>query len=273
MSEIRAQLDKIVKALTGEGYAAELKAARQAYYAATGEIFEDDASFETRMITFLEWFVFDRPLVRGVVPIRAYLEDHGADLSPEKREMTEALLHQRHGLYRVKKAKPPALNLKDLWDGKPIRVEAGDAASSFQPDDLLGARPCPERKVMAHGRMLPPARGAHLQAESRRFARRRGEPTRPCSPTVGNAPRRPLPQHQDGADLQERVTESPPGRASRASRNAMPKRTDLQKILLIGSSPSDGRPASSTIRASRPARRSRKKGTRSCSSIRIPPRS
>ena len=140
MSEIRAQLDRIVKALTGEGYAAELKAARQAYYTATGEIFEDDASVETRMITFLEWFVFDRPLARGVVPIRAYLEDHVADLSPEEREMTEALLHQRHGLYRVKKAKPPVLNLKDLWDGKLVRVEAGDSASSFQPDDLVDAR-------------------------------------------------------------------------------------------------------------------------------------
>jgi hypothetical protein len=140
MSEIRAQLDKLVKALTGEGYAAELKAARQVYYAATGEIFEDDASFERRMITFVEWFVFDRPLARGVVPIRAYLEDHAADLSPEEREMTEALLHHHHGLYRVKKAKPPVLNLKDLWDGKLIRVEAGDSANSFQADDLLDAR-------------------------------------------------------------------------------------------------------------------------------------
>lgn len=140
MSEIRAQLDKIVKALTGEGYAEELKAARQAYYAASGEIFEDDASFEMRMITFVEWFVFDRPLARGVVPIRAYLEDHTADLSPEEREMTEALLRQRHGLYRVKKAKPPALNLKDLWAGKLIRVEAGENAKSFQADDLIDAR-------------------------------------------------------------------------------------------------------------------------------------
>jgi hypothetical protein len=157
-----------VKALTGEGYAAELKAARQAYYAATGEIFEDDASFETRMITFVEWFVFDRPLARGVVPIRAYLEDHGADLSAEEREMTEALLHQRHGLYRVKKAKPPVLNLKDLWDGKLVRVEAGDAANSFQPDDLVDARlvTWKEKRWLTEGVLChPPAALPYLQAE------------------------------------------------------------------------------------------------------------
>jgi hypothetical protein len=140
MSEIRAHLDKIVKAITGEGYAAELQAGRQTYYGATGEIFEDDTSFEMRMITFLEWFVLDRPLARGVPPIRAYLDDHAEELSPEEREMTEALLNQRHGLFRVKKTKPPVLNLKDLWDGKAIRVEAGDLANAFQEGDLIDAR-------------------------------------------------------------------------------------------------------------------------------------
>ncbi len=140
MSEIRAHVDKITKALTGEGYAVELAAARKEYFAATGEIFEEDRSFEMRMITFLEWFIFDRPLARGVVPIRAYIETHGSQLSPEERELTEALLHQRHGLYRVKKAKPPALHLKDLWNGKPVRVEAGEMALAFHEGDLLDAR-------------------------------------------------------------------------------------------------------------------------------------
>jgi hypothetical protein len=82
--------------------------------------------------------------------------------------MTEALLHQRHGLYRVKKAKPPALNLKDLWDGKPIRVEAGDAASSFQPDDLLDARLVPwQGKIWLTDGILCHPRAAlpYLQAE------------------------------------------------------------------------------------------------------------
>ena len=168
MSEIRAQLDKIVKALTGEGYAAELQAARRAYYAVTGEIFEDDASFEMRMITFLEWFVFDRPLARGVVPIRAYLEDHAADLSPEEREMTEALLRQHHGLYRAKKVKPPVLHLKDLWDGRLIRVEAGDTAQSFHADDLIDARlvSWKEKTFLTEGILFHPA-GAlgYLRAE------------------------------------------------------------------------------------------------------------
>ena len=140
MNEVRTHLDKITKTLTGEGYVMELVAARKEYYLATGEIFEEDRSFEIRMITFLELFIFDRPLGRGVVPIRAYLEDHGPRLSAEERELTEALLQQRHGLFQVKKTKPPALNLKDLWDGKPVRVEAGEMARAFHAGDLLDAR-------------------------------------------------------------------------------------------------------------------------------------
>jgi hypothetical protein len=88
----------------------------------------------------VEWYVFDRPLARGVVPIRAYLEEHGEHLPPDERSLTEALIRQTHGLYRVKKPKPPVLPLKGLWDGKTVRVEAGDAARSFQVGDLLEAR-------------------------------------------------------------------------------------------------------------------------------------
>jgi hypothetical protein len=140
MNEIRAHVDKITKALTGEGYSADLAAARKEYFAETGESFEEDRSFEMRMVTFLEWFIFDRPLASGVVPIRAYLDAHASQLSPEEQALTEALLHQRHGLYRVKKVKPPVLGLKDLWNGKPVRVEAGEMALAFHEGDLLDAR-------------------------------------------------------------------------------------------------------------------------------------
>jgi hypothetical protein len=168
MSEIRAHLDKIVRALTKERYASELEPAREAYRGATGEVYEDDASFEMRMILFLEWFIFDRPLARGVVPIRAYLEEHGPWLSLLEREITEALLGQRRGLFRVKKTKSPVLYLKDLWSGKSVRVEAGDVARSFRTGDLIDARVVPFRgKLWFTEGMLchPPVAEGYIKAE------------------------------------------------------------------------------------------------------------
>ncbi len=168
MSEIRAHLDKIVRTLTKERHATELEPARQEYRDATGEVYEDDPSFEMQMILFLEWFIFDRPLARGVVPLRAYLEEHGPWLSLEEREMTEALLQQRHALFRVKKAKPPVLHLRDLWQGKTIRVEAGDLARSFQTGDLIDARVVPFRNKLffTEGMLCHPAEAeAYIKSE------------------------------------------------------------------------------------------------------------
>lgn len=140
MSQVKAQLDAALKAMTGPPHTAELEKARKEYFGVTGEVFEDDGSFEVRMILFLEWYVLDRPLGRGVVPIRAYLEECGDRLQPGEREVIDALLRHRHGVFRVKKTKPPFLWLKDFWDGKTVKVEGDDVARSFQAGDLIDAR-------------------------------------------------------------------------------------------------------------------------------------
>ncbi len=140
MSQVKAQLDAAIKAMTAKPHTAELESARKEYFGVTGEVYEDDPSFETRMILFLEWYVLDRPLARGVVPIRAYFEENAELLDPGEREVVEALLRHRHGIFRIKKTKPPFLSLKDFWDGKTLKVEDNDVARSFQAGDIIDAR-------------------------------------------------------------------------------------------------------------------------------------
>jgi hypothetical protein len=168
MRKIKVQLDRAIKAMTGQAYAAELEAGRKEYFGVTGEVFEDDASFELRMILFIEWFILERPLARGVVPIRAYLEEHGEGMTPHERELTEALLHHQHGLFRIKKTKAPVLSVRDLWHGKAVRIEAGDRALSFQAGDLIDARLVRFRDkigltegVLCH----PPAAESYIKSE------------------------------------------------------------------------------------------------------------
>ncbi|MDP3937169.1 MAG: hypothetical protein Q8R92_03430 [Deltaproteobacteria bacterium] len=140
MSQVKAQLDAAVKAMTAKPHAADLESARKEYFGVTGEVYEDDPSFEVRMILFLEWYVLDRPLARGVVPIRAYLEENAESLGPGEREAVDALLRHRHGIFKIKKTKPPFLSLKDFWDGKTLKVEDIDVARSFQAGDIVDAR-------------------------------------------------------------------------------------------------------------------------------------
>ena len=168
MGEIKAQLDSAIKAMTSQAYADELEAGRKEYFGATGEVFEDDTFFELRMILFIEWFILERPLARGVVPIRAYLEEHGEGMTPDERELTGALLHHQHGLFRIKKTRAPVLSVRDLWNGKTVRIEAGDRALSFQAGDLIDARLVRFRDkigltdgVLCH----PPAAEGYIQSE------------------------------------------------------------------------------------------------------------
>lgn len=65
--------ERVLAFVAAEGFASELQSARAAFVRATGETFEEDHSFEPRTQAFLDWFVFDRPLVAfGDVPARAY---------------------------------------------------------------------------------------------------------------------------------------------------------------------------------------------------------
>ena len=55
-------LGKVMDFATSPEYEEEVKQAKEEFFGRTGQVYEDDEAFETRMTLFLEWYLFDRKI-------------------------------------------------------------------------------------------------------------------------------------------------------------------------------------------------------------------
>jgi hypothetical protein len=140
------QLDRVSEWATSDAFREELARARKDFFARTGgEVFEDDKSVDSRLATFLDWYLFDRPLEgRGMPPVVAFLEDHRAELSPEDRAVHEALTRSIHGIFEIRRvAKKERLRLRDLCTLQEYEVSERRQMAGLEKKDLFEARLIP----------------------------------------------------------------------------------------------------------------------------------
>jgi hypothetical protein len=140
------QLDRVSEWATSDAFREELARARKDFFTRTGgEVFEDDKSVDSRLATFLDWYLFDRPLEgRAVPPVVAYLEDHRADLSPEELAAHEGLTRSIHGIFEIRRlAKKERLRVRDLCTLEEYEV--------FERRQLVGL----EKKDIFEARLVP----------------------------------------------------------------------------------------------------------------------
>ncbi len=94
-------------------YESELTSARIAFARHTGEIFDDDRSFEPRMQAFLDWYLFDRPLEPyGEPPVRAYPIVN--KLAPEAAEPFRLMSRTVHGIFEFAQVHADAVTVRNV---------------------------------------------------------------------------------------------------------------------------------------------------------------
>lgn len=136
-----------VAAWVTEGREDEVLRAKEAYFEATGEVHEEDRSFEGRMAAFLEHFLFDRPLDElGETPASAYLRLQGPTLLPEDREVIEAFTASVFGVFEVKKLGTKlGLRVREIVTRKEYEILERRELVALNKGDLLNARLLPWR--------------------------------------------------------------------------------------------------------------------------------
>jgi hypothetical protein len=140
------QLDRVSDWATSDAFREELARARKDFFTRTGgEVFEDDKSVDSRLATFLDWYLFDRPLEgRALSPVAAYLEDHRAELPPEDLAAHEGLTRTIHGIFEIRRlAKKERLRVRDLCTLEEYEV--------FERRQLVGL----EKKDIFEARLVP----------------------------------------------------------------------------------------------------------------------
>ncbi len=137
------QLEALIAFASTDRFKEELLKAKAEYFAGTGEVFEDDRSFEMRMASFLDFYVLDRPLPGpGKTPAQIFLDE--ADGAPASDVLLRrGLVESCHSLWEVRKIAKELVRLRDCFTGKDTDVFERRQPAGLKKGDLIEARLIP----------------------------------------------------------------------------------------------------------------------------------
>lgn len=213
-------LDALTDFASGETRKADLLAAKAEYLRNTGEIFEDDKSFELRMASFLDFYLFDRvsPL-SGRTPAVEYFERKLAEGDAEGAQSARSFTETVHGLFEVRKLGKGTLRLRDLFSAKEHDVTERRQIAGLEKGDILEARLIPHQGHLLFSSAFcyhPREAGKAIRAEIKR--RKKKEPERADLELIWECARRALKAERYRQFAVEKIYDfaipSPPGNTS-----------------------------------------------------------
>ena len=140
---IHSLLDELATVYAGKPYHGEVSSAREDYFTRSGKVFEDDAEvFEARTLSFLEWYVIERPLAGGIPPVVDALQKQATETPADIRraEALACLASSHRSLFDIAHVDETTLELEDVLDGARFRVSERRSTIGFEVGALLEAR-------------------------------------------------------------------------------------------------------------------------------------
>ncbi|MCG3174388.1 MAG: hypothetical protein GMKNLPBB_02622 [Myxococcota bacterium] len=115
----QADFERITAFLAGHPVGAELSSARKQYFSMTGNVQDNEPSFENRVQAFLEWFVLERLLEGdGRLPLDVFLTSAAGEAS-EVLQRAAAFRHSVTGVFELTRMpnRRHLLRARNLLDG------------------------------------------------------------------------------------------------------------------------------------------------------------
>ena len=114
---IQDKLNQLIETVSQSTDSEEIFNVRQEYQKKTGEIYEDDKSYENRMALFLEWYVLDRITSgKNATPLETILEESKGNPNPEEMKIYQAFSDNISGIFLVKKIRDISITILNLFD-------------------------------------------------------------------------------------------------------------------------------------------------------------
>jgi len=137
-------LERLGREVTSGEFSDEIVRARKEYFSKVGEVFEDDKSFENKMISFTEWYYFDRILKKyQKTPLEYFIDKNQAILRKDELDIYTDFLKNIHSVFYVKKLKIGEIVVKDLCESKIISVPMINSKQYFLKGDIFEGRLIP----------------------------------------------------------------------------------------------------------------------------------
>jgi hypothetical protein len=134
-------LDQLIEKFNQAPYSTDICEARQDYQKLAGEIYEDDKSYESRVGSFLEWYLFDRVIPdEKMTPLETLINNKFRGELPDGIKNLEEFTNNIHGLFLIKKIRDNEVVALNLLDDKKYNVREPDGKILFQKNELFEAR-------------------------------------------------------------------------------------------------------------------------------------
>jgi hypothetical protein len=165
-------LDELISWAAPNESDADLILARNDWFSRAGKIFEDDRQVESRMVSFLEFYVCDR--IRptdGKTPARLKYERILTSESPQRAAAFRALTETLHGLYSIVAFEKDRVLLRDIYTHAQTWVNERRQLLGLVTKDILECRLIPdEQGYRFSGAFLfhPRVATALIEAEAKR---------------------------------------------------------------------------------------------------------
>jgi hypothetical protein len=115
--------------------------AKKAYQKETGEIYEDDNSYNSRMALFLEWYLFDDYIAdKSQTPLETLIEENPDAWSGDKLEIYKCITQSIQALFQVKKIKGESVKILNLFTDETYLVQEKDSRLIFRKGDIFQGR-------------------------------------------------------------------------------------------------------------------------------------
>jgi len=138
---LKEKFDLLIQKITQDQDSNDILEARREYQKFSGEIYEDDRSYEARMGLFLEWYVFDR-IVPGKEKslLEIFLSSNGDGGGSEEFKNGGDFSNNINGLFIVKKIRDDEVVALNLLDDKKYSVKENEGKILFHKNDLFEGR-------------------------------------------------------------------------------------------------------------------------------------
>lgn len=155
---LQPQFDELLAFASDASLMPELLKAKAAYFGATGEVFEDDASFEQRMAAFIDFYVFDWKLEGGQATPAECFWKRGLLADANQAPIFEGFLQTWLSLWEVRKLGKESLRLRDLFSERDVEVFERRQLVGLAKGDLMEARllPMGDRRVLSRAVLFHP---------------------------------------------------------------------------------------------------------------------
>jgi flagellar motility protein MotE (MotC chaperone) len=138
---LKETFDLLIQKITQGQDSKDILEARRDYQKISGEIYEDDRSYEARMGLFLEWYVFDRKVPgQEKTPLELFVEQNGASGDSEELKKARLFSDNINGIFVVKKIRNDEVVALNLLDAVKYNVKEDDGKLLFHKNDLFEGR-------------------------------------------------------------------------------------------------------------------------------------